>query len=232
MNCRHDTKRAYGLDGLKDRDFVFVRPVDSPIVDVHLRKLRLALPDAEAVRVTVEVDRDRSVLFIARSIGSFPVPTDEATGSTCRLAKVIGATIAATIDRRGDRKPAAGRLTSRRVPVRSSTTGPTCCCATCCATAVSTRRPDAVMATVETDSVPQYAARTAGIRLAGCGAEPMVFGLDDLEEATSQALARLAEAGLIEPAEAAREIICDGCDWGCLMPVEIVGADNGGRRAP
>jgi hypothetical protein len=64
-------------------------------------------------------------------------------------------------------------------------------------------------------------------RLACSGKVSMVFGAGDLEDATSDALARLEAAGLIAPADAARAIICDGCDRGCLMPVQIGRADAG-----
>jgi hypothetical protein len=83
------------------------------------------------------------------------------------------------------------------------------------------------MAAVETDRLLNTLLDRLVSRMAGCGAEPMVLGLDDLEEATARALAVLGEAGLIEPADAARSIVCDGCDRACLMPVDIIGAAPG-----
>jgi hypothetical protein len=98
-------KPAYALDRLKVRDFVFVRPVDSPVADVRVRKLRLALSDTDVVRVTVEVERD-GVGALHRALdGLFPAIGRPAGAYDLSVAKVIGATIAAKIDWRDDRKP-------------------------------------------------------------------------------------------------------------------------------
>jgi hypothetical protein len=98
-------KPAYALDRLKDRHFVFVRPAGSPIVDVRLRKVRLALPGAEAARVSVEVDRDAAGALHRALDRLFPRADRRGDGFDLSLAKVIGATIAATIERRDGRTP-------------------------------------------------------------------------------------------------------------------------------
>jgi hypothetical protein len=99
------SRPTFGLDRLKDRQFVFVRPPGSPVVDVRVRKLRLALPGAEPVRVSIEVDRDAAGALHRALDRLFPGADRRGGGFDLSAAKVIGATIAATIDRRDGRKP-------------------------------------------------------------------------------------------------------------------------------
>jgi hypothetical protein len=91
-------KPAYALEGLKSRTFQFIRPPDSPIRDVRLKRLGF-LVLGEPTRIAIETDPTRDRFALHREIERF-----FSTGGTepkrvgLGQAKVINATLTATID--------------------------------------------------------------------------------------------------------------------------------------
>jgi hypothetical protein len=86
-------KPSYRLEPLKARHFLFVRPPDSPIVEVRVKRLGLAVFGARPATLTVEADvtDDPDALYLAM---------DSLIKVPLTLTKVIGATLRATIDPR------------------------------------------------------------------------------------------------------------------------------------
>ena len=99
-------KPSYALEGLKSRHFAFVRPPDSPIVDVRVKRLGFAMLGYPSTKVTVETDIARDPHAIHDMIGRTFTRDDAPSGHfALSQAKVISAGLRATIDRRDGKAP-------------------------------------------------------------------------------------------------------------------------------
>lgn len=87
------SKPSYHLDRLKGRRFPFIRPPDSPIVDVRVKRLVFALLGARSTSFSVEADvtDDPDALYVAM---------DRVVAVPLSATKVISATLRATVDPR------------------------------------------------------------------------------------------------------------------------------------
>lgn len=59
---------------------------------------------------------------------------------------------------------------------------------------------------------------------------PAIFSADEIVDWPEGIISDLQTAGLVQPAERAEFIICDGCHWGCMKPV-VVRKQKGSARA-
>jgi hypothetical protein len=101
-------KPAYALEGLKSRNFQFIRPPDSPIRDVRLKRLGFAvLGRATSISIDTDPTANRFALH-QETERVFPVSQDEAKRIALGQTKVINATLTATIDQ-GDGRRARTR---------------------------------------------------------------------------------------------------------------------------
>jgi hypothetical protein len=91
-------KPAYALEGLKSRNFQFIRPPDSPIKDVRLKRLGFAVL-GESTKISIETDpaADRHTLHQEME-RVFSAGRAEPKRIAVAQTKVIGATLTATID--------------------------------------------------------------------------------------------------------------------------------------
>lgn len=122
------TKSAYRLEGLKSRNFQFLRPPDSPIRDVRLKRLSFAVR-GEPTKISIDTDPVRDRFALHREMDRiFSTGRAEARGIALGQTKIIGATLTATIDQ-GAR--GRGLLTSPRSPAPSSMKAMICCCGKC-----------------------------------------------------------------------------------------------------
>ena len=97
------TKSTYRLEGLKSRNFQFLRPPDSSIRDVRLRRLCLAVR-SEPTKISIDTDPIRDRFAVHREMDRiFSTGRNEARGIALRQTKIIGVTLTATIEQ------AAGR---------------------------------------------------------------------------------------------------------------------------
>lgn len=69
-------------------------------------------------------------------------------------------------------------------------------------------------------------------RLAASGDDRILVAPDDLSSAHLGCIDILARLGLLSPCEAAKTIICDGCDRACLMEVQFVGGSERSSAQP
>jgi hypothetical protein len=89
---------AYALEGLKSSTFQFIRPPDSPIKDVRLKRLGFVVL-GEPIRIAIETDPTGNRLALHRGIERFfSVGRAEPKRVGLGQAKVINATLTATID--------------------------------------------------------------------------------------------------------------------------------------
>jgi hypothetical protein len=96
-------KPAYALEGLKSRNFQFLRPPDSPIRDVRLKRLGFAML-GESTKISIETDPigDRFALHQEME-RVFSAGRAEPKRIAVAQTKVIGATITARIDQDGSK---------------------------------------------------------------------------------------------------------------------------------
>ena len=100
------TKPAYGLQGLKSRDFAFIRPVDSPVTEIKVKHLRFVVPGGPPMKVGIEVDLPGDAQAVHKAVDRFFERGDRPSGRIpLSLAKVINAKLSATIDPRDGGKP-------------------------------------------------------------------------------------------------------------------------------
>ena len=98
---------AYRLEGLKSRTFQFIRPPDSPIKDVRLKRLGFAIR-GEPTKISIETDPTTDRFAIHREMGRvFVTRPIEMNGIGPAQTKIVGATLTATIEQ------SSGRLRTR-----------------------------------------------------------------------------------------------------------------------
>ena len=91
-------KPAYALEGLKRRNFQFLRPPDSPIRDVRLKRLTFAVR-GESTKISIETDPVSDRLALHQQIDQvFSVAGAEPKRIALGQTKVISATFTAKID--------------------------------------------------------------------------------------------------------------------------------------
>ena len=85
-------KPSYGLQGLKSRDFAFIRPVDSPVTEIKVKHLRFVVPGGPPMKVGVEVDLPGDAQAVHKAIDRVFERGDRPSGRIpLSLAKVINA---------------------------------------------------------------------------------------------------------------------------------------------
>jgi hypothetical protein len=105
-DLRKVEKPSYGLDALKSGNFSFIRSPDSPILDVRIKRLGFAIMGVPSTKVTVETDVPRDPHAIQDRVGRTFARGELQPGRfALSQAKVISATLLATIDPRDGRKP-------------------------------------------------------------------------------------------------------------------------------
>ncbi len=99
------SRPVYSLDALKARDFQFVRPPDSVIADLRLKRLGF-LVLGKSVKISVEADPTFDPFALHNEIEQIFSPVPAVLGwYTLAQTKVISATIAATIDLHDGARP-------------------------------------------------------------------------------------------------------------------------------
>ncbi len=102
------SKPAYGLQGLKSRDFAFIRPVDSPVTEIKVKRLGFVIPGGPPMKVGVEVDLPGDTQAVHKAVDRVFERSDRSSGRIpLSLAKVINAKLCAIIDPRDGGKPRA-----------------------------------------------------------------------------------------------------------------------------
>jgi len=97
------TKPAYRLEGLKSRNFQFIRPPDSPIRDVRLKRLGFAVR-GEPTKISIDTDPIRDRFALHREMERvFSIGRVDVRSIALGQTKIIGATVTATIDHGGGR---------------------------------------------------------------------------------------------------------------------------------
>lgn len=109
-------KPVYALEGLKRRNFQFLRPPDSPIRDVRLKRLNFAV-GGESTKISIETDPVTDRLALHQQIDQvFSVAGAEPKRIALGQTKVISATFTAKIDQDGGK---AARTRTFDVTTRS-----------------------------------------------------------------------------------------------------------------
>lgn len=99
-------KPSYALERLKSRSFTFVRPPDSPIIDVRIKRLGFAILGVPSTKVSVETDVTRDPHAIYGMVGRTFAHGDPRPGSfALSQTKVISARLRAVIDPRDGSAP-------------------------------------------------------------------------------------------------------------------------------
>jgi hypothetical protein len=105
-DLREVEKPAYAVDRLRSSSFTFVRSPDSPIIDVRIKKLGFAILGFPSTKVSVETDGSRDPHAIHEMVRrTFAHGEFQPGRFALSQAKVISATLVATIDPRNGRKP-------------------------------------------------------------------------------------------------------------------------------
>jgi hypothetical protein len=98
-------KPAYALEGLKRRSFQFIRPPDSPIRDVRLKRLGFAVL-GESTKISIETDPTADRYALHQEMERvFSAARAEPKRIAVAQTKVIGATIIARADQDGGKPP-------------------------------------------------------------------------------------------------------------------------------
>ena len=83
-------KPAYGLQGLKSRDFGFIRPVDSPVTEIKVKRLGFVIPGGPPMKVGVEVDLPGDTQAVHKAVDRVFERSDRSSGRIpLSLAKVV-----------------------------------------------------------------------------------------------------------------------------------------------
>jgi hypothetical protein len=99
-------KPVYSLERFKSRAVAFVRPPDSPILDVRIKGLTFAILGYRATKVSVETDVTHDPQAIHAMVDrTFARRSSERGRFSLSQAKVIRVRLQATIDDRDGKKP-------------------------------------------------------------------------------------------------------------------------------
>ena len=94
-------KPAYGIQGLRSPHFAFLRPVDSPVTEIKVKRLGFVVPGGPPVKVSVEIDAPGDAQAFHRAVDRIFERGDQPSGRVpLSLSKVISAKLSATIDLR------------------------------------------------------------------------------------------------------------------------------------